>query len=456
MKFRFLLGFLASIAFYSVAQAQGTQVRSACGDVSWGANNLGRPFIVLPTGELCVNATVSASVTGFTPAGTFANLTATASTSASTSLPAGASVKITNTGTTTVSCVLAAGAATGVANRIQIGSGASRGVAVGANDHIACINQAGDSASNVVVVEGGSGLAGDSGGGGGGSSSNASVSATGAAVPTSATYAGLIDAGTLRGWPGDATNGGFVNIKSCASGVCGITDGGSITNVSPIAGKVQTSAAAYSNAEGRPPGMTIRGGLWANLDSWAGTALGAPSNFGTTPTAVVAGTVNASLFTGTTAVPNGSGNATGAVRVELANNGTGVVGLNAGTSIIGTAGQLPYPVGATPYTATATGTTGSTTATLAGASSVTTYLCGFSIRANATAAVTGNATVTGVITATLNFTQWTAPNASGLGVTEMVFAPCIPASGTNQNVAVVSAAPGTGGVVSVTAWGYKL
>lgn len=126
------------------------------------------------------------------------------------------------------------------------------------------------------------------------------------------------------------------------------------------------------------------------------------------------------------------------------------------TKNIGTVSQLPYPSGATPYTATATGTTGATTATLAGASSVTTYLCGFSIRANATAAATGNATVTGVITATLNFTQWTAPNASGIGVTEMVFNPCIPASGTNQSVAVVSAAPGTGGVVSVTAWGYKL
>ncbi len=116
----------------------------------------------------------------------------------------------------------------------------------------------------------------------------------------------------------------------------------------------------------------------------------------------------------------------------------------------------PYPATAVPYTATATGTTAATTATLAGASSVTTYLCGFSIRANATAAATGNATVTGVITATLNFTQWTAPLASGLGITEMIFSPCIPASGTNQSVAVVSAAPGSGGVVSVTAWGYKL
>ena len=119
--------------------------------------------------------------------------------------------------------------------------------------------------------------------------------------------------------------------------------------------------------------------------------------------------------------------------------------------------QFEYPDGATPVTASATGTTAATTATLPGVSGKTTYLLGFSIRANATAAVTGNATVTGTITGTLNFTQWTAPLASGLGVTEPNLGPRgIPASGTNQAIAVVSAAPGSGGIVSVTAWGYQL
>lgn len=111
--------------------------------------------------------------------------------------------------------------------------------------------------------------------------------------------------------------------------------------------------------------------------------------------------------------------------------------------------------GGVPETASATGTTAATTATLATAVGKTTYICGFSIRANATAAATGNATVTGTITGTLNFTQWTAPNASGVGVTEEIFTPCIPASTTNTSIAVVSAAPGTGGVVSVSAWGYQ-
>lgn len=181
------------------------------------------------------------------------------------------------------------------------------------------------------------------------------------------------------------------------------------------------------------------------------SAGGAVKVDGSAVTQPVSGTVTATI----SGVATAANQATEIASLATIASNTGAA-IPAGTATIGTVGQLPYPVGSTPYTATATGTTGATTATLAGASSVTTYLCGFSIRANATAAATGNATVTGVITATLNFTQWTAPNASGLGVTEEIFSPCIPASGTNQSVAVVSAAPGTGGVVSVTAWGYKL
>lgn len=113
-----------------------------------------------------------------------------------------------------------------------------------------------------------------------------------------------------------------------------------------------------------------------------------------------------------------------------------------------------YPFGSTPLTASATGTTAATTATLTNVSGSYTFICGFSIRANATAAITGNATVTGTISGTLNFTQWTAPLASGLGVTEEVFSPCIEASAVSTSIAVVSAAPGSGGTVSVTAWGY--
>lgn len=118
-------------------------------------------------------------------------------------------------------------------------------------------------------------------------------------------------------------------------------------------------------------------------------------------------------------------------------------------------GASVYPPGATPITASATGTTTATTATLAASANAHTYICGFSIRANATAAVTGNATVTGTVTGTLNFTQWTAPVASGIGLVEQAFSPCIISSAINTGIAVISAAPGSGGVVSVTAWGFQ-
>ncbi len=145
------------------------------------------------------------------------------------------------------------------------------------------------------------------------------------------------------------------------------------------------------------------------------------------------------------------------------NNGTAGTPSTAVLSTQGVSGGYPlsvttnnaYPYGITPVNATATGTTAATTATIAGSGGAAfTFLCGFSIRANATAAATGNATVTGATTATLNFTQWTAPLASGIGIVEQVFTPCLSSSAANTAIAVVSAAPGSGGTVSVTAWGY--
>ena len=118
--------------------------------------------------------------------------------------------------------------------------------------------------------------------------------------------------------------------------------------------------------------------------------------------------------------------------------------------------QSEYPAGAVPITASATGTTTATTATLAGTSGKTTFICSYSIRANATGAATVTDTVTGVITATMSSILWVAPLASGLGVDEQIFTPCVPASATNTPIAVVSGAPGSGGTVSVHAAGYQL
>lgn len=140
----------------------------------------------------------------------------------------------------------------------------------------------------------------------------------------------------------------------------------------------------------------------------------------------------------------------------------------AGTAIIGKTGidqttdgttngvrqTTQYPAGAVAETASAAGTTAATTATLATNTGQTTYICWYSIRANATAAVDVTDTITGTITGTLSSLLWVAPVASGLGVDEMIFNPCVPASGTNQAIAVVSGAPSTGGNVTVKAGGY--
>ena len=114
-----------------------------------------------------------------------------------------------------------------------------------------------------------------------------------------------------------------------------------------------------------------------------------------------------------------------------------------------------YPAGAVPITASATGTTGATTATLAASASLKTYICSYSIRANATAATTVQNTITGVVTGTLTHQMWVAPLASGIGVDEQIFSPCVPSSAINTGIAVVSGAPGTGGLVSSTATGYQ-
>jgi hypothetical protein len=184
---------------------------------------------------------------------------------------------------------------------------------------------------------------------------------------------------------------------------------------------------------------------------------------GTFAAQLTGATNNINNIAGTISLPTGAATSAnqateiGSLATIATNTGAAIPAQANHTTNIGAVDSISqYPGTAVPYTASATGTTTATTATLAGAASVTTYICGFSIRANATAAATGNATVTGTITGTLNYTQWTAPLASGLGVVEQIFTPCVPASATNTSIAVVSAAPGAGGVVSVTAWGYKL
>lgn len=124
----------------------------------------GSPVSVTSGTPLPVTGSVTASVAGFTPNGSYATLTATGS-SARVALPTGTVVVAYNTGTTAVSCVLGNGSVTATTNEDQIPAGGFFSYTVGANVDLACIDQAG-SASNLIVLSGGSGIASGAGGGG--------------------------------------------------------------------------------------------------------------------------------------------------------------------------------------------------------------------------------------------------------------------------------------------------
>lgn len=127
----------------------------------------------------------------------------------------------------------------------------------------------------------------------------------------------------------------------------------------------------------------------------------------------------------------------------------------AGNLVSSFGGSTPFPAGATPITASATGTTLATAATLAGVASKTTYICGFTISALATAAIASPATVTGIVTGTMNFLQNVGTALIGQTLSQN-FNPPIPASAVNTGITVTSAAAGVGGVTAVSAWGFQL
>lgn len=114
-----------------------------------------------------------------------------------------------------------------------------------------------------------------------------------------------------------------------------------------------------------------------------------------------------------------------------------------------------YPSGAVPVTNSVTGTTAATVATLPATSGKTTYLAGFTITADATAAIAGAATVAGTVSGSLNYIQ-SVGTATVAQILTQTFNPPIPASAANTAITVTSAAAGVGGNTAVTAWGYQL
>jgi hypothetical protein len=130
-------------------------------------------------------------------------------------------------------------------------------------------------------------------------------------------------------WPVEITDG--TNILGTATHPVRIDPTG--TTVQPVSGSVSVSG-TVAVTQSTSPWVT-------NLTQWASTVLGTPTNFGTSPGAVIVGSVNASLFSGTTALTNTGGSLnvnltsgtvtiTGAVSGSLTNNNAAPAANNIG------------------------------------------------------------------------------------------------------------------------------
>jgi hypothetical protein len=227
------------------------------------------------TGKLCTAASVSATVGGFTPGLTFATLTATAS-SASVALPVGATVFFQNNGTTTVSCTLGIGSATATANEILVPASSGVPVVVGTNTFGACIDQSG-SASNLVVLAGGSGLGSPFGGGaagGGGAVTNAGTFAV--QVTADSTAAALLAAVSAP-------------VPACAAAPC----------VTTIGNTGQMANVGGTDTKSIKCGSSIVYDASTNGSTQLVALSGATSVYVCGYTIMAGGTVNVKLITGT-------------------------------------------------------------------------------------------------------------------------------------------------------------
>jgi hypothetical protein len=268
---------------------------------------------------LHVAGTFSASLSGFTPGLTFANLTATGS-SASVALPAGTVVFFQNNGTTTVSCTLGVGSATATANEILIPASSGVPLVVGSNTFGACIDQSG-TASNLVVLAGGSGLGTPFGGGGGGGSGGAVTLASGAvasgAYSSGAFASGAVSSGAYAS--GSLASGAVVDITNLSTPITPNT--ATATKGALLGMQYNSTQATFTNGQQGAVQGSSRGAMYVavgadgfnvtnagtfatqvnGFTSWAGGTLGAMANYGTSPGAVLVPGVNA-FITNTPAV----------------------------------------------------------------------------------------------------------------------------------------------------------
>lgn len=220
---------------------------------------------VSASNPLPVTGTFSASLGGFVPSGSYATLTATASSSASTALP-------TNTGTVAfqnqtavaVSCTLASGSATATTNEIIVPAGSTLFVGTTGYSNAACINQTG-SASNVIVLAGGSGLGTGFGGGSSGSSSGGAVygpTAGGSAAANPPVQIGGVqtnsNTGLVQPWVINSSGNGLIDAPAGSALLA------AVNAAVPCLNATASNTNSYSNAGTNPTNCDLNGNLYVN------------------------------------------------------------------------------------------------------------------------------------------------------------------------------------------------
>lgn len=250
----------------------------SCLDVGQAAGNAGAAHAFPVEGiaggvAVPVTGTFSATLGGFAPTPAYATLTATAS-SASVALPTGTVVLFFNNGTAAVSCTLGIGSATASAGQNVIQPQSWLALTVGSNTFGACIDQTG-SASNVVALSGGAGLATGAGGGGGSGGGGGAVTAASGAYASGSLSSGA----GADGW--DVTEGAKTDAKNTA------TDTTAVSVVSILKEISSLEQAPVSRA------VTNAGTFATQITQWAAGTLGAMANYGTSPGAVLVPGVNA-------------------------------------------------------------------------------------------------------------------------------------------------------------------
>lgn len=198
-------------------------------------NVSGKAVPASSTNPLPVSGSFSATLAGFAPGGSFASLNVLNASSARVALPTGATVVVYNTGSNIASVNLGNTSVTATALNDQIWPQCWMAFSVGSNVDLAAFGIGG---TTTLVISGGTGLP-TGGCASSGGAANASVGATGSAVPGSATYGGMNVAGNLTGMTGTShglsVDASGATIAAQGTGTAG-TPAGNLLTVQGVTG----------------------------------------------------------------------------------------------------------------------------------------------------------------------------------------------------------------------------